>query len=79
MSSLFYYYNFLEKQLFNERKALFTQFVEKVSENIDSEIRMLWDDTDSLEKLIHTVLIGTFIKKMLILKSLIYLLQNVVH
>ena len=49
-----YYYNFLEKQLFNERKALFSQFVEKVSENVDCEIETLWNNTDTYERLMNT-------------------------
>ena len=49
-----YYYNFLEKQLFNEKKALFTQFVEKVSENVDSEIKNLWNNADTFERLMYT-------------------------
>ena len=50
---IIYYYNFLEKQLFNERKALYTQFVEKVSENVNSKIQIFWNHTDIFEKLIH--------------------------
>lgn len=50
---IIYYYNFLEKQLFNERKALFTQFVDKVSESVNYKIQIFWNHTDIFEKLIH--------------------------
>ena len=68
-----YYYNFLEKQLFNERKVLFSQFAEKVSENVDSEIKTLWNETDTFERLINTRKIDNSKKLVKVLNEIKYI------
>ena len=49
----FHYYKFLQNQLFNERKVLFTQFTEKVSENVDAAFETFWNNTDTCEQLFY--------------------------
>lgn len=48
----FYYYKFLQNQLFKERKVLFTQFADKVSENVEAAFDTFWDQTDTCEQLV---------------------------
>ena len=49
---LFWYFGFMQKQLFLERSALFVQFTEKVAENVNAAAERFWDEAQTCEEAI---------------------------